>query len=268
MFLPRRNTTVKNNPAQSDNALAQKFNVFAIRQMEKAKKPSLLGDILISRPGLMLTIDENNKVIVKEIHADDIKQDHDEDNNPLSNICFNPMLYIVGEEKIGNVTYYRMINLNTPLCHKQKLKDIFDNIQKPFKKYPVFSGGHMGTQQTPSFLIPSKHTWLDVSLNADNRIPFVEISGARDIQALLSHSTEMPLLAFNGCLYMPKDEIAQLMAYDKFFAVQNLDAATALSPFAESKYLKAFEHIGLNTEDVCRLSRQKTPNVHTNYIKH
>lgn len=275
MFLPRKTAQpVISTPSESE-ALAQKFNALMLAQMEKAKKPSLLGDILISRPGLKLEIDIYGKSEFSDINAHD---SHDEDEEAFEDTAlnhfaprtfYNPMLYIAGEHMIGGRSYYRLIALNAPQSGDIKLKDHFASAQKHYRKMPVFSGGNCGIKKTPSLLIPSKSVWCSISgKQLSNGLPFNEISDAASVTALLAHSTKTPALAFSGYLYLEKNRVAELMAYDQLYAVHGLDAETALSPYAESKYLKGFKHMGLEADDVCNLSRRHKQNMPSTCTKH
>jgi hypothetical protein len=179
------------------------------------------------------------------------------------------MLYIAGEHTIGGRSYYKLIVINAPQKSEARLKDYFKAALKPFKKHPVFSGGNCGIKATPSLLIPSKSVWC--SLNGKRQylnLPFTEIHDEESINTILSYASTTPALAYNGHIFLEKNRVAELMAYDQLYAVHGLDAETALSPYAESKYLKGFKHIGLEAEDICNLSRRHKQYVPTACTKH
>jgi hypothetical protein len=268
MLLPRKTAHQQSNATLGNStSLTQKFHALQMMQMQSAKKPSFLGDILITRPGLRLDIDHLGAVSFAPIESDDMCEDS---HKPSSETYYNPMLYLADREIISGHVFYKAIVLNSPKADALELKDFFANAQKSYLKHPIFTGGNWDKDRQPSLLIPSESVWDNISKRNPAERPFTEIRDKNTIKSILSSPKKMPVLAFSGYIYLSREKLSELLAYDDIYTLQSLAPEIALSPYSESKYLKAFKHLGLEAEDVCSLARQrkKTPNTSHCRIKH
>ena len=218
--------------------------------IDLAQKDSLTGSLLIARPELSLTLDND-----------------DENEIP------SPMFFVVDEIEIEGEQALVMILLNAPLAAENgRLKDVYPSTPDCYKNKTIFYGGNFGSDalmsQTPNtalsrnvqLLIKTSDQWLSLFPDhpyhkKDKKPAFMVIEEGPYKKAIIDSQTELgaqtdDFFLFCGYCLLPKDEINALIGYSDFYVLEDPSAQTVFSDHAASKYLSAFKEFGLGTRQI------------------
>lgn len=273
MLLPLYNRTVRMKSAAYTEFINACRKSGLIADNMEAASSSLVGHVLLSRPQLIMTFNEKSGFHEFSPFTADM-DDHEDDD-----ILHSPMLYVADERIINGRPSYIMIMLNAPECEYRKLGQYYPFIRKAFQKMPVFNGGLTprnvcdgSGKDRISLLIPNKQankdqTGLKAS-KAQKDAPFLIIDDPDSVALTLSYLENNNMLAFRGQCIIPKDNIAQHMALSDLFAAENMCPDIMLSPYAESKYFRAFQHAGFCLEDISRIPQWSAQTAKAASLRH
>ncbi len=201
------------------------------------KKDSLTGSLLIARPGLSLTLDENDE---EPIHS--------------------PIFFVADEIDVDGEAALVMVMINAPQGDPDRLGDVRGDILSQYKKKTIFHGGNFGHRSEDGslkiqLLVPTNDYWLR-SMPAhpyhgkDKRPDFMVVDCPHAQDAILKYGWAYNFLVTSGYCILPKGEMADFLAYCDFYVSPTPSAEAVFSDHAASKYLTAFRDIGLQAGEI------------------
>lgn len=228
---------------------------------------TFIGKTLIARPELLLTPRNSHIFQLEQYTKNHADIEDTQDHSPF---IHSPMLHVIDEKTVNGEAVCEIVILNAPICHQQKLKNIFNKISKHLSQHPVYLGPYDAlvnerSSSEISLLVPNEKPQFynqflrDVATNVfgtptKSHTPFKVIRGERKISEYLSQQRytgkQTPALAFRGSFFMSKRDLLRHVSLSDLYIVKDLPAEIALSPYPETKYIQAFEASGFKLNDI------------------
>jgi len=269
MLLSKNRATILKNTTYPNADISCRRSGFLARNMLAASQESLVGQTLLTRPGLVLAQDDDGN----DIYFRPFAPNHDDlDHIDVKHIVHSPMMYIADERVINGVSCYIAIILNAPQMDGHLVRDDYPNASSKNQKLPIFYGGpslktisntlnscakHALTKtKSLKLLLPRQSHWLffiPEGHGANKKCkeePYVIVDDPEMVATIISFDTTDSLLAFEGQCIIPKTQLMHDLAKSDLYLTPDLSPSIALSPYAETKYLQAFQHAGFSIQDI------------------
>lgn len=205
--------------------------------IDLARKDSLTGCILISRPQTSITLQDNDE---DEIHS--------------------PMFFVADEIEVDGQQALVMVVINAPLGEPRRLGDIRPDAMDRFKDKTLFYGGNFGHKNPDGSLkfqmiVPTHHYWLSLMPEHPyhkkaNKPDYMVIDSPQMQSMIVKHGWAYNFIVTSGFCILPKDEIGQLLAQSDMYALKNASPETVFCDHSGGKYLRGFRDLGLTAHEI------------------
>lgn len=229
-------------PEKSIQDLKAKARASKRNPIDLAEDGSLTGSVLIARPELTLTLDNNEE-----------------------NEIPSPMFFVADEINVDGEQALVLIMLNAPMAEEgSTLESLYPDMLDACKDKTIFYGGNFGiTEDKPSkvqLLVEANDKWLSAfprhphHTKEGKKPNFMVIQDGMSEKSVTDivaqHAPEGDFLSFHGYCLLPKETIGTLIEYSDFYVLEDPSAKMVFSDHAASKYLKAFEEFGLAPKQI------------------